>query len=78
MLIGRETLDNLNCPGFLAIVNARELGKDLTTIQVRKDTVQYRELIEELRATGERLRLKVKENLHLMPPSDRIQQSLDL
>ena len=78
VLIGRETLDNLNCPGFLAIVNARELGKDLTTIQVRKDTVQYRELIEELRATGERLRLKVKENLHLMPPSDRIQQSLDL
>ena len=52
------------------------LGKDLTTIQVRKDTPQYRELIEELRATGERLRNKVKENMHLMPPSSRIQQIL--
>lgn len=74
--IGRETPD-MDCPGFVAVVDARGLGKDLTTLQVSKDA-RYEKLMDELKETAQRLRAKVQENMHLMPPSNRVASALGL
>lgn len=74
VVIGKQTVSG-NCPGLVALVNARDLGKDLTTLQV-KDDDRLRAVLEEVQQAGEALRQQVRDNLSSMPAQSLIQSKL--
>ena len=76
VLIGRDNRA-LDCPGLFALVDARGLRKDLTTLQVLDDD-RFKELLEEIREAGKVLRKRLKENLHLMPVQQKLKSVLHL
>lgn len=73
---GKEPGENLDpCPGLVALVDAREFRKDLTTINVVQDE-QYDALIQELNEASRQLKQLVAENLDIMPGKRDIQSRL--
>lgn len=57
---------SLNCPGLVALIDARDLGKDLSTLKVLKND-RFAQLLEEIREVGSELRQTALENLERMP-----------
>ena len=74
VMLGSKTVST-GCPGLVALVDARHLKKDLTTLQVLEDKL-LEELLEEIKEVGEVLRTQVLENLHLMPAQDYVRSHL--
>lgn len=66
---------NANCPGFVALVDARNLTKDLTTLQVVEDE-KYKRLIHDLCEVSTRLQETFLQNINRMPPSQMIRSKL--
>lgn len=67
VILGSDTVP-CDCPGLVALINARDLGKDLTTLQVLKDA-RLEKVREEVREAGQTLRGIVASNMDLMPPA---------
>lgn len=76
IILGRQTMSGA-CPGLVALVDAKDLGKDLTTLQVLDDE-RLQKLLEEVKLVGEELRQQIAQNLHLMPARDLIARRLEL
>ena len=77
-LRGCRTLDadtKMRCPGLRALVNAKDLSKDVTTLKVREDS-KLQEVLQEVKEAGIQLREQVLKNLNLMPEQDRIKRAL--
>ncbi|MFA5508764.1 MAG: hypothetical protein WC314_05090 [Vulcanimicrobiota bacterium] len=74
VMLGRKTVPT-GVPGLVALVDARHLRKDLTTLQVLEDNA-LAALLEEIKLAGEKLRSQILENLHLMPAPDYLQNHL--
>lgn len=66
---------NLGCPGLVALVDARGLGKDLTTLKILEDE-RLQALQEEIAESGRQLKKQILENLHLMPKPDLVKTGL--
>lgn len=64
------------CPGLVALVDARHLRKDLTTLQVLDDQKGLKDLEEEVKQVGLKLKKQILENLHLMPAPDYVEAYL--
>jgi hypothetical protein len=76
VILGRQTLAS-NCPGLVALIDAKDLGKDLTTLQVLDDE-RLKLILEDVREVGELLREQVRQWLHLMPAQTLVRQRLGL
>lgn len=74
VIIGRQTVPG-SCPGLVALVDARDLGKDLTTLQVLDDD-RLKDVLEEVREAGRALKDQISENLDLMPARQFVSQKL--
>ena len=74
VMLGSKTVST-GCPGLVALVDARHLKKDLTTLQVLEDKL-LEQLLEEIREAGEMLRRQIQENMHLMPVPDYVRSHL--
>ena len=74
VVLGYEKV-NLGCPGLRALVNAKDLSKDVTTLKVREDS-KLQEVLQEVKEAGIQLREQVLKNLNLMPEQDRIKRAL--
>lgn len=59
----------LGCPGLVALVDARGLGKDLSTLKILTDE-RFSLVLEETRKAGQMLRQKALEHLERMPAPD--------
>ena len=59
----------LGCPGLVALIDARELGKDLSTLKILTDE-RFALIVEETRKVGQTLRQTALEHLERMPAPD--------
>jgi len=76
VILGRQTFA-CGCPGVVAIVDAKDLGKDLTTLQVLDDA-RLKAMMKEVEVAAGRLRNLVKQSLHLMPAQTAVKLRLGL
>ncbi len=74
VILSRQTLD-LGCRGFVALVDARELRKDLSTLHIIEDD-KYERLLELLKAEAEELKKILRENRDRVPDWGRIEWEL--
>ncbi len=56
----------LDCPGLVALIDARALGKDLSTLKILKDE-KLAQVLQDAQEVGATLRQQVLENLKRMP-----------
>jgi len=75
VLIGIDRV-NLNCPGLVALVDARGLGKDLTTLQILDDH-RLEALKVEIAEAGLVLKEQILAHLHLMPKPKVVKTGLN-
>jgi hypothetical protein len=74
IMLGVKTIPT-DCPGLVALVDARHLRKDLTTLQVLEDK-SLENLVEEIKLMGLKLKKQIHENMHLMPAPSYVQSHL--
>lgn len=65
----------LDCPGLKAVVNAKSLGKDLSTFKI-KDDQRLRSVLNDVQEMGQALRQQILDNLHLIPTPKRVRRVL--
>ena len=66
-----------DCPGLVALISARDLGKDLSSLKVLEDK-RLNEVFEEVREAGRQLKARIAENMHLMPAQSYLKKHLKL
>lgn len=74
VIIETRTLP-LGCPGLVALIDAKPLRKDLSTLGV-VDGDNVSQLFDEVKATGAELKDQIKENLDRMPGRDLLMEKL--
>lgn len=74
VMLGVKTIPT-DCPGLVALVDARNLRKDLTTLQV-VDSKALTILEDEIKEMGQKLKRQVLDNMHLMPAPDYVRSQL--
>lgn len=65
----------LDCPGLKAVVNAKNLSKDVSTFKIKEDD-KLRKLLLDVREAGLALRRQILDNLHLIPSPERTRRVL--
>ena len=66
-----------DCPGLVALINAKHLGKDLSSLKVLEDK-RLAQVFEEVREAGRQLKAKIASNLHLMPAQSYLREHLKI
>jgi hypothetical protein len=74
VMLGVKTVPT-DCPGLVALVDARNLRKDLTTLQVLEDK-NLEALVDEIKLAGLKLKKQILDNIHLMPAPEYVKSHL--
>ena len=74
VIIERQSPE-FDCPGFVAVVDASSLAKDVSTMNVREDDA-YHQMLTEVKLAAQNLKTILAENLEMMPGPDRIRRNI--
>jgi hypothetical protein len=75
VIIHTETPDDLLCTGLVALLDARSLKKDLTTLKIVHDE-RYRQVLSRVQEVWRELRQEVSDNIERMPARAHVAQHL--